>query len=110
MQSQNPAVLYISTITVGELQHGVGRPPIGTRRRELGAWVSEVENRFADRIVIVDDVIARQWGRLRAAHPGAPIVDALIAATALAFGFVFATRNVKHCRFDGLKLVNPWEA
>jgi predicted nucleic acid-binding protein len=110
MKLQEPAELYISAITLGELHYGVSRLAAGKKRRDLGAWVAEVEDRFADRIVVVDDVVARQWGYLRAAHPNVPVADAQIAATALAYGFVFATRNVRHFGFGGLSLVNPWEA
>ena len=110
MTMQDPTALYISAITLGELHYGVRRLAIGKKRRDLGAWFAEVENRFADRVVVVDDVIARQWGYLRAAHPGVPVADAQIAATALAYGFTFVTRNVRHFRFDGLQLVDPWTA
>jgi predicted nucleic acid-binding protein len=41
--------------------------------------------------------------------PSCQTVDAQIAATALAYGFVVATRNVKHFQFDRLQVVNPWQ-
>ena len=69
MTMQDPTALYISAITLGELHYGVRRLAIGKKRRDLGAWFAEVENRFADRVVLVDDIIARQWGYLRAALP-----------------------------------------
>jgi predicted nucleic acid-binding protein len=53
--------------------------------------------------------VARRWGQLRANHPNVPTADAQIAATALAFDFVFVTRNVRHFRFERLQVVNPWE-
>ncbi|HEY0283145.1 MAG TPA: hypothetical protein VGC27_11040 [Rhizomicrobium sp.] len=59
---------------------------------------------------MLDDIVARQWGYLRAVNPLAHTTDTQLAATALAHGFTFATRNLKHFRFDGLKLANPWEA
>ena len=109
MKFQNPSELFISAVTLGELHYGVARLSSGAKQRELGAWVADVEKRFADRIVVLDDAVARQWGYLRASRPNVPVVDAQIAATALAFGFTFATRNLKHFRFDGLKVVDPWE-
>jgi predicted nucleic acid-binding protein len=110
VHSQNPAELFISVITLGELHYGVARLAQGAKRRALQVWVSEIENRFADRVVVMDEVVARRWGSLRAASPNTPVADSQIAATALAYDFVFATRNVKDFRFDGLKVVNPWEA
>jgi hypothetical protein len=109
MRAQNPAELFVSTVTLGELHYGVARLPIGAKRRNLALWIEEVGQRFADRVVVLDDVVARQWGQLRADHPDVSTADAQIAATALAFDFVFVTRNVRHFQFDGLQVVNPWE-
>ncbi|HEX4158916.1 MAG TPA: type II toxin-antitoxin system VapC family toxin [Rhizomicrobium sp.] len=109
MRMQNPGNLFISAVTLGELHYGVARLTAGAKQRHLALWIEEVEQRFADRIVVLDDTVARQWGRLRAVHPNIPTADAQIAATALAFDFVFVTRNVKHFRLDRLNLVNPWE-
>jgi len=107
---QDPLSLFISVLTLGELHFGVAQLNHAAKERELKAWISDVQRRFADRIVVLDDLIARQWGYLRAKHPHAPTADAQLAATAIAHGFTFATRNVKHFRFGGLKVVNPWEA
>ncbi|HTQ15277.1 MAG TPA: type II toxin-antitoxin system VapC family toxin [Rhizomicrobium sp.] len=109
MKFQDPMRLFISAVTLGELHFGAAQVSSAAKQRAFVTWVGEVEQRFADRIVVLDDVVARQWGHLRAVHPAAPTADAQIAATALAYGFVFATRNVKHFMFDGLSVVNPWE-
>jgi predicted nucleic acid-binding protein len=109
MRAQDPAELFISAVTLGELHYGVARLPGGAKRRSLALWIEEVEQRFANRIVVVDDAVARRWGHLRADHPNVPMADAQIAATALAFDFVFVTRNVRHFQFDGLQVVNPWQ-
>ncbi|HEY3777042.1 MAG TPA: type II toxin-antitoxin system VapC family toxin [Rhizomicrobium sp.] len=109
MQSQNPVELFISAVTLGELHFGVARLPNSARRRNLASWLEDVERHFADRIVVLDDAVAREWGRLRAAHPNIPVADAQIASTALAYDFIFVTRNVRHFRFDSLELINPWE-
>ncbi|HTT84555.1 MAG TPA: type II toxin-antitoxin system VapC family toxin [Rhizomicrobium sp.] len=109
MRAQNPAKLFISSVTLGELHYGVARLAIGAKRRTLALWIEDVEQRFADRIIVLDNTVARRWGHLRASHPNVPVADAQIAATALAFDFILVTRNVRHFRFDGLGLVNPWE-
>ena len=107
---QDPFSLFISVLTLGELHFGVAQVNHAAKERELNAWIADVQRRFADRIVVLDDLIARQWGYLRAKYPNARTADAQLAATAIAHGFTFATRNVKHFRFGGLKVVNPWEA
>jgi predicted nucleic acid-binding protein len=110
MKFQSPSESLISVLTLGELHYGVAKLNDPARERELNIWISEVENRFANRIVVFDEISARQWGYLRAAHPSAPTTDAQLAATAIGHDLTFVTRNVKHFRFDGLKLVNPWNA
>lgn len=110
MQFRSPSESFISVLTLGELYFGVARLNDPVRERDLKYWIGDVERRFASRIVVFDDLAARQWGYLRAAYRTAPTTDAQLAATALAHNLTFVTRNVKHFRFDGLKVVNPWEA
>lgn len=100
---------YVSAVTLGELYYGVGRLNEGRKRRELHAWLKTVEEDYAGRIVPLDLAVAARWGHVRVMAPNVQTVDAQIAATALAYGFVVATRNVKHFQFDGLQVVNPWE-
>jgi predicted nucleic acid-binding protein len=108
LRYQDPQALYISVLTLGELHFGVAQLNDVARERELKSWIADVERRFADRIVVLDDIVARQWGYLRAGYPASQVIDTQLAATALAHDFIFATRNLKHFRFDGLRLVNPW--
>jgi len=110
LKYQDPMALFISVISLGELHYGAARSKAAAKQRELSAWIGDVERLFANRIMVLDDVVARQWGYLRAFYPQTQTVDAQLAATALAHGFTLATRNVKHFRFGGLDVVNPWEA
>jgi toxin FitB len=110
MKYQNPTEFYISAVTLGELHFGVAKVRSAKKQRELADWVGTVEERFSNRVIVLDDAVARQWGYLRAAKPSIPVADGQIAATALAYGFSFATRNVKHFVFDGLHLIDPWDA
>ncbi|MEI9991137.1 MAG: type II toxin-antitoxin system VapC family toxin [Rhizomicrobium sp.] len=107
---QDPARLFVSAITLGELHYGSARLADVAEQRKFNSWIADIERRFAGQIVVLDDLVARQWGYLRAAYPKAQTADAQLAATALVHGFAFVTRNVKHFRFDGLAVVNPWEA
>jgi hypothetical protein len=100
---------YVSAVTIGELHFGAERLPKGRKQQELRKWVKIVEEDYAGRIVPMDQAVAARWGALRAEAPNVPTLDAQLAATALAYGFTFVTRNVKHFRFDGLTVVNPWE-
>lgn len=101
---------YISALTIGELHFGAAKLPAGKKRRLFEDWIVEVERDFAGKVVPLDENIAAVWGKLKAANSNSQLVDMQMAATALTYGFVFVTRNVKHFGFDGLEVVNPWKA
>lgn len=102
--------LYLSVLTLGELRRGVER----IRRRDptsaavLNAWLGRTLREFQDRIIVVDQAIADRWGRLGTVDP-IPVIDGLIAATALERGLVVATRNVKHVAPTGAQCIDPFE-
>ncbi|MFZ0215520.1 MAG: type II toxin-antitoxin system VapC family toxin, partial [Candidatus Dormiibacterota bacterium] len=53
--------------------------------------------------------VADRWGRLNA--PGSrPVVDTLMAATALVHGLTLATRNLADVAGIGVPVFNPFEA
>lgn len=107
--------VYLSVVTLGELREGVDRLPAGRRRDRLHMWlVDDLRARFDGHLLPVDDVVADRWGALRAAAGGTgrtlPVVDALIAATALVHSLVVVTRNVRDLRGLGVQIVDPWLA
>jgi toxin FitB len=110
MKFNSPSQAFISVLTLGELHYGVARINNAQRERELNRWIAEVERRFASRVVVFDDLAAREWGYLRARYPKAPTTDAQLAATALAHDLTFVTRNATDYGFEGLRVVNPWHA
>ena len=106
------ARLFISVITLHELEHGVllAERADPAQGRVLRAWLDEsVPAAFADRILPVDEAVARRAAGLHVPAP-APFRDALIGATALVHGMTVATRNVRDFeRFAGLVVIDPWE-
>jgi toxin FitB len=103
--------LFISVLTLGELRKGVAArrrtDPIAAER--LGGWVDGIETLFVDRILPVDATAARIWGELSAGR-SLPVVDTLIAATAIASGLTLVTRNTRDVAATGVPLVDPWQA
>jgi hypothetical protein len=101
--------LYVSVLVLGEIRQGIER----IRRRDptqagtLEKWLLWVTAEFADRLLPVDEMVADQWGRLDLSQP-APIVDALLAATAKVHGLSIVTRDEKGFRNTRVPIINPF--
>jgi predicted nucleic acid-binding protein len=102
--------LHLSALVLGEIRHGIELK----RRRDpaaaaaLDRWLSGLERRFRDRILPVDAAVADAWGRLGVPDP-VPVVDGLLAATALVHGMTLVTRNTADLARTGVSLLDPWE-
>ena len=105
------SALHLSVLTTGELRSGVERLAASSRRERLRTWLEqELPDWFEDRLLAVSPAVADRWGRLvAAARRPLPIVDSLLAATALHHDLRLVTRNSADFRFDGLETINPWE-
>jgi toxin FitB len=112
MESADEDRVFISVISLAELEYGVERLPVGSRRSRLEQWLRhELPLRFESRVLPVDAQIAELWGRTvsRSEAAGRPIgvMDAFLAATAETHQLTLVTRNVSD--FPLLKmLLNPW--
>ena len=100
---------YISVLTIGELRRGAAAKRASDERRadRLAKWVDDIEAEFSDRILPVDRAVARIWGEFSAKR-SLPVVDTLIAATALAHDLTVVTRNVRDMSATGVSILNPW--
>jgi len=113
MDRQDEVDLFLSVLTIGELRKGVARLAEGRRRSDLVRWLdSEVKKRFAGRILPVDLEVGETWGRLvgELAAKGRilPVVDSLLAATALHHNLIVVTRNTDDFLAAGVRVENPW--
>jgi toxin FitB len=110
--SVDAAELYLSVITVQELEIGVQLmerrdPAQGALFR---AWLnSHVLPAFAGRILPVDSAVALCSAALHVPAPR-PVRDGLIAATALVHGMTVVTRNVADFEPTGVPTINPWDS
>ena len=109
LADQRTADLYLSAVTVGEIERGIIQqqrrdPPFA---RELVVWLDRLLTWYGDRVLAVDVSTARRWGRLSGAL-GHESVDLLIAATALEHGLTVVTRNVRHFKPAGVPVINPF--
>ena len=105
----DPSTVYLSVLTVGELRKGVVQKQRSDSQTAaaLTAWVDGLEYGFAERIFGIDAAVARVWGELSAQRPR-PVVDTLLAATALVHGLTLVTRNTADVEDTGVKLLNPF--
>lgn len=106
------AALYLSAITVQELEIGVllaerRDPPQGAVFRRW--FEDQVLPAFAGRVLPVDTAVARRSAVLHVPDP-APFRDSLIAATAFVHHMTLVTRNVANFQAFGVELLNPWGA
>jgi toxin FitB len=110
LSAAEAAGLFVSVLTLGELRKGVAAKCWSDpgAADQLGAWVDGIETTFADRILSVDAATARRWGEL-SANRSLPVVDALIAATAISHGLTLVTRNTRDVESTGVPLVDPWQ-
>jgi len=106
--------LYLSVITIGEIAHGVARLDVGKRRRELEVWLGQIARHFSDRVLPIDEPIARLWGEITAASAKAGrtlhTADGLIAATALRHGLHLLTRSKADFEQTGVAVSDPLDA
>jgi tRNA(fMet)-specific endonuclease VapC len=106
--------LFLSVVTIGEIQKGVEKLPHSKRKTALRQWLSEqLPARFASRIVAIDAETMLTWGQLvarldRQGHP-MPAIDSLIAAIALHGNFTLVTRNEEDFKHAGVLIFNPWK-
>jgi predicted nucleic acid-binding protein len=106
--------LFISAITIGEIQYGIERLPESHRKTELLLWMNNgLVDRFKGRTIPLDTQIMFHWGSLRARMDNSgqpmPLMDSLIVATALQNSLIIATHNVSDFLPCGAQVINPWE-
>jgi hypothetical protein len=94
------------------LLHGVLRLPDGIKKKELLHWVESLSITHHKRIISVGSDVIREWAalvsRLEAQGLKPPVMDSLIAASALTHGLTLVTRNVVDFQSMGVRLLNPW--
>lgn len=107
VQSQH---LFLSVITIGEIERGVSISFARSPRKStlLAEWLKELRSEHAGRIIEVTEDIAIQWGRISIGKTRGD-ADGLIAATALVHDLTLVTRNVADFADTGVRLFNPWQ-
>jgi toxin FitB len=114
VESTDETLLHLIVLTLGEIRKGIASLPQARRRTELETWVNKgLRSRFAGRILPIDADVAERWGNVaaqaRSKNIHLPVIDGLLAATALEHDLTFVTRNTRDVAGAGILVLNPWE-
>jgi len=103
------AELFLSVLTVGELRRGIESIHRRDRARALALnrWFHALVTEYEERILLVDQKVAEEWGRMNAVAT-LPAIDSLLAATAHVHGLTLVTRNTKDVTRTGVPYLNPF--
>jgi toxin FitB len=101
--------LFLSTLVLGEIRKGVerARPRDPDKAAALERWLRQVEAAFDGRVLAIDNAVSNQWGRMSAVRP-IPVIDGLLAATAVTNGLTLVTRNDRDIAGLGAMVLNPF--
>lgn len=110
LQSADDAQLFLSAVTVGEIQAGIEitREQDAAKAAEIEAWLELVASAY--NILPMDATIFRCWARLMHRQSDTLYEDAMIAATAQVHGLTVVTRNVADFQALGVDVLNPFES
>ena len=106
----NEGNLVVDSIIVGELYVGILALPRGRKRTQLEQWFGDVVQTID--CLPWDATISRRWAKLvvdlKQKGDKLPLLDSMIAATALQHGFTVATRNTRDFNKTDVQVLNPF--
>ena len=102
--------VYVSVMVLGEIRQGIERLRIKDpqRARAIERWLQSIVRSMGARVLVVNQQIADAWGRMGIKRT-LPLVDSVLAATALAHDLTLVTRNTKDIKDTGVRYLNPFE-
>lgn len=112
--AQEEIGLYLSVLTIGEITKGIVKLDDSRKRARLGRWLQQdLLTRFSGRLLEIDRQVSERWGSISAETEKVgrkiPVIDGLIAATAIENGMTLVTRNTVDMSATGADLLDPWD-
>jgi predicted nucleic acid-binding protein len=109
--TKNEANLVVDPLVIGELRIGILALPRGRKRERLEHWFENVVEVLE--CLPWDTTVSRRWATLvvdlKRRGETVPLLDGMIAATALQYDLIVATRNTRDFQKTGVKTLNPFE-
>jgi predicted nucleic acid-binding protein len=115
VEAQDEGRLFVSILTLGEYDkglHNLAQDHAGHPR--IAASIAALEVRFGGRVLALSEPIVRRWGAIsgatkRLTGQTPPVIDTMLAATAIEHDLCLVTRNVRDVQHSGARLFNPWD-
>ena len=107
--SQDPAHLFITTVTLAEVWHGFHcLEPSHPDYERIRRFATDLPRKY--RVLNFDTRAAAIWGEMTAQASGPlPLRDSLIAAIVRSRGQRIVTRDTAPFKRMGCKVVDPWK-
>jgi predicted nucleic acid-binding protein len=112
VESTDEELLYLSVLTIGEIRKGIAAIEHGKRRTAVQSWLeSDLKPRFSRRVLPIDEAVADSWGAITgdavARGVTLPVIEGLLAATAIQHNLTLVTRNTKTFSGTTVPAFNP---
>ncbi len=114
LDQNDSTATFLSVLVIGEIRQGIARIAGTPKAAELESWLEQILlPRFDRRVLAIDESVARRWGEIRGkamAHGRTPpVIDSLLAATAMEHRLSVVTRNIQDFERLGVDTINPWQ-
>ncbi len=109
VSAQEATSLYLSAMTIAELQRGVEMTREQDTEKALQIEALLEQLMCTGQVLAMDAGVCREWARLMHGRSDTLVEDAFIAATARVHRLVVVTRNVRDFKTLGVETLNPFE-
>ena len=108
LESVDERDLYVSSVTVGEIQAGIEltRDQDARKAKEIEAWLNLLANGY--NILPMDVPAFRLWAKMMHRKSDTLYEDAMIAAIAVVHGLTVVTRNISDFKIFSVPTFNPF--